>query len=151
VVIHIGSTPGGRQTGTSAQVEGEPAVEALQAVRIQVGRSATVAAPAVGSTAVEYLRAEPPPIQRVATGLMRRSWTWSLRGRARNIVSIGNTARSSRNRPYPILIERRYHVAQRTVDKHLPQIVAAAAADITDGIRQAWTTRAYARERLRGT
>ena len=149
MVVQIGGTPAGRRTGSSGQVEGEPVVEALRAVKAQLGRSPELAARSVGSTAVEYLRAEPPPLQRVETGLMRRSWTWSLRGRGRTVVSIGNTARSNRNRPYPILIERIYRVAERIVDKHSAAIVGGAVADVRDGVRQAWTTRAYARERLR--
>ena len=145
MVTQIGPIPEGRSTGSAVTVDTSQVDALLSAVRGQLGRSPRLAAEAVGSATVEYLRAEPPPIQRVLTGHMRRSWSWRLRGRGGTRVEIGNTARSDTGYAYPRRINRRYRVAQRVMAKHRREIVEAAVADVRDGIKQAATTRQLSR------
>ena len=145
MATQIGPIPEGRSVGTAVTVDADAVMGMLTAVQAQLGRTPRLAAESTGSVAAEYLRAEGRPLQRIESGLMRRSWTFRLRGRGGTRVEIGNTARSAAGEPYPAVVNARFRVAQRIIGKHYRQITAAAVDDVLDGIHAAATTRQLGR------
>ena len=107
---------------------------ALQSIQADVEDRSRYARRLIGTHSVQRLRAGDTLVN-VDTGKMRDSFTYKV-ARGNNRIDIFNSATSPRGFRYPILIERRYRGAERTLNRSRTRIVNSTLRDLNRPVRR---------------